>query len=111
MVFVCHFENDIRHNLSPRGDGNKGRKCHCVHFKDTTYPREGTETFFAGISHCYHFGHNLSPRGDGNLKVTEPRWTRPADTTYPREGTETLLDKLPSEGTTTQLIPARGRKL
>ena len=33
------------------------------------------------------------------------------DTTYPREGTETLLDKLPSEGTTTQLIPARGRKL
>ena len=55
---------------------------------DTTYPREGTETSNRGTS----------------AKVA-------SDTTYPREGTETLLDKLPSEGTTTQLIPARGRKL
>ena len=56
--------------------------------KDTTYPREGTET-----------------------GVLLPQLKQGGDTTYPREGTETLLDKLPSEGTTTQLIPARGRKL
>ena len=56
--------------------------------QDTTYPREGTET-------PHHIARGLMQQ----------------DTTYPREGTETLLDKLPSEGTTTQLIPARGRKL
>ena len=78
-----------RHNLSPRGDGNLWPVAVPQLIpRDTTYPREGTET-----------------------KSLHLRQIKPSDTTYPREGTETLLDKLPSEGTTTQLIPARGRKL
>ena len=59
----------MRHNLSPRGDGNSGGK--------------GTRRQKAG--------HNLSPRGDGNYHVIHTDSQSTVDTTYPREGTETGL--------------------
>ncbi len=55
-----------RHNLSPRGDGNSLCSSFILLFKDTTYPREGTET-----------NHQRTSR------------YQVKDTTYPREGTET----------------------
>ena len=124
-----------RHNLSPRGDGNsclrksavtgqqttqlipaRGRKLN-LHMTvgdpapDTTYPREGTETYFCFAllsllsnltqlipargrklrrrhNHVKVVGHNLSPRGDGNAAAH--RAVKPC--------------------AATQLIPARGRK-
>ena len=54
---------------------------------DTTYPREGTETPISCAA-GRATGHNLSPRGDGNP------WCRNS-----------------GKWSTTQLIPARGRKL
>ena len=79
----------VRHNLSPRGDGNGDVQQESGKVQDTTYPREGTETW------------------------ARRQWEQePLDTTYPREGTETyfcfaLLSLLSN---LTQLIPARGRK-
>ena len=79
---------------------------------DTTYPREGTETWAGARGTTTTARHNLSPRGDGNsiprtiiLNVSRhnlsPRgdgnnhFYSPSrfekDTTYPREGTETGL--------------------
>ena len=58
----------LRHNLSPRGDGNCG--------------------VVAGV--VDQIGHNLSPRGDGNRDFCR-NLRRALDTTYPREGTETIL--------------------
>ena len=77
-----------RHNLSPRGDGNKHEYNKSRPYRDTTYPREGTETQeFTYQVHVY------------------------SDTTYPREGTETIVPASRIDRTsTTQLIPARGRK-
>ena len=80
--------------------------------RDTTYPREGTETWAGARGTTTTARHNLSPRGDGNsiprtiiLNVSRhnlsPRgdgnnhFYSPSrfekDTTYPREGTETGL--------------------
>ena len=123
-----------RHNLSPRGDGNGyGGQGYPGAPRDTTYPREGTETAAAhrAVKPCA--GHNLSPRGDGNAaahRAVKPcaatqlipaRGRKPwhwvgvswccIDTTYPREGTEThgfATHRNLDNGT--QLIPARGRK-
>ena len=78
-----------RHNLSPRGDGNRFTTSGSTRLHDTTYPREGTETL-------WHSHPSLIA----------------LDTTYPREGTETHTKRRRSTwGRTTQLIPARGRKL
>ena len=58
----------FRHNLSPRGDGNKFSIGVCEDGKlvDTTYPREGTETANLPGPTLSPARHNLSPRGDGN---------------------------------------------
>ena len=58
---------------------------------DTTYPREGTETPFTEVTPASLAGHNLSPRGDGNLLLLcSSVFAVEPDTTYPREGTETF---------------------
>jgi len=43
---LCHCQHSpaVGHNLSPRGDGNSLCSSFILLFKDTTYPREGTET-------------------------------------------------------------------
>ena len=76
------------HNLSPRGDGNDRASCKWEYTSDTTYPREGTETAEHACLCSVHKGHNLSPRGDGNSS-----------------GIASLF-----RYSSTQLIPARGRK-
>ena len=101
-----------RHNLSPRGDGNWESRCNDDGAnRDTTYPREGTETrdpcrpllsssatqlipargrkLLGQRANSGHARHNLSPRGDGNYWRMPPAHRRATDTTYPREGTET----------------------
>ncbi len=77
-----------RHNLSPRGDGNTGSGATTSASPDTTYPREGTETVRLNAAAL-----------------------RAMDTTYPREGTETVSFGGAKIMRSTQLIPARGRKL
>ena len=101
-----------RHNLSPRGDGNCGASGGQAVCRDTTYPREGTETHhpkqpseswltqlipargrkhYEGNRETSLYGHNLSPRGDGNLLLLcSSVFAVEPDTTYPREGTETF---------------------
>ena len=81
-----------RHNLSPRGDGNFClRSFRSAWERDTTYPREGTETPFTEVTPASLAGHNLSPRGDGNLLLLcSSVFAVEPDTTYPREGTETF---------------------
>ena len=98
------------HNLSPRGDGNYGALDVLRIPGDTTYPREGTETAPKIVPLPHLSGHNLSPRGDGNYgNPVNPPGRQ--DTTYPREGTETAV-RFTNSNTAerTQLIPARGRK-
>ena len=79
--------------------------------KDTTYPREGTETDRGPTPPRRTYRPHLSPRGDGNLAdAAAPEVA--VDTTYPREGTETAQTVISNSGIhMTQLIPARGRKL
>ena len=51
-----------RHNLSPRGDGNNFVKLSDAPIaEDTTYPREGMETFCQHISYPLFQRYNLSP--------------------------------------------------
>ncbi len=98
-------------NLSPRGDGNKGR-----------FPLS------TGAGSC-----NLSPRGDGNRSRRWVPWpalglqfipargrkhfpfvytyNSPCVAIYPREGTETIHGGGKPQGARLQFIPARGRKL
>ena len=66
--FTRNLSNEhLRHNLSPRGDGNVKSDCYFLGLLVTTYPREGTTAFsFATTVH---------------LSVT----------TYPRKGTEKAL--------------------
>ena len=56
---------------------------------DTTYPREGTETWAGARGTTTTARHNLSPRGDGN-RIVQTGDLNGFDTTYPREGTETM---------------------
>ena len=122
-----------RHNLSPRGDGNSlGSVCQHVEH-DTTYPREGTETYFcfALLSLLSNLTQLIPARGRkrfdllffrhlyptqliparGRKRLRRiGRSSRVPDTTYPREGTETPTPPQSRQSGRTQLIPARGRK-
>ncbi len=146
----------VRHNLSPRGDGNsrdvlifqptaltqlipaRGRKqrdlcSKYLLYMDTTYPREGTETYFcfALLSLLSNLTQLIPARGRkrfdllffrhlyptqliparGRKRLRRiGRSSRVPDTTYPREGTETPTPPQSRQSGRTQLIPARGRK-
>ena len=105
---VRRFRNG--HNLSPRGDGNRS-DCRAAGAPlDTTYPREGTETF-SGFYISLPPYDTTYPREGTETVVDRLHGRRGlADTTYPREGTETQEDMKPRRLLLTQLIPARGRK-
>ena len=109
---ICSsFAIYIRHNLSPRGDGN-------VYSSVRAVMRSVTQLIPAR-------GRKLIPKKDGGGKLATQlipaRGRKPGhwvcvswcciDTTYPREGTEThgfATHRNLDNGT--QLIPARGRK-
>ena len=122
-----------RHNLSPRGDGNLGKNQSSNITQDTTYPREGTETYFcfALLSLLSNLTQLIPARGRkrfdllffrhlyptqliparGRKRLRRiGRSSRVPDTTYPREGTETPTPPQSRQSGRTQLIPARGRK-
>ncbi len=122
-----------RHNLSPRGDGNLDFAQVGRHAQDTTYPREGTETYFcfALLSLLSNLTQLIPARGRkrfdllffrhlyptqliparGRKRLRRiGRSSRVPDTTYPREGTETPTPPQSRQSGRTQLIPARGRK-
>ena len=123
-----------RHNLSPRGDGNvPGDPGEDGGYWDTTYPREGTETYFcfALLSLLSNLTQLIPARGRkrfdllffrhlyptqliparGRKRLRRiGRSSRVPDTTYPREGTETPTPPQSRQSGRTQLIPARGRK-
>ena len=85
---------------------------HVLATSDTTYPREGTETFVCARSDLHGNGTQLIPARGRKRRSRRSHRLRWQDTTYPREGTETyfcfaLLSLLSN---LTQLIPARGRK-
>ena len=102
----------MRHNLSPRGDGNASCSvCKVCQLATQLIPARGRKLDVMLLQSTTAARHNLSPRGDGNSVADFNRVQR-LDTTYPREGTETyfcfaLLSLLSN---LTQLIPARGRK-
>ena len=123
-----------RHNLSPRGDGNITKETEKPLCMDTTYPREGTETYFcfALLSLLSNLTQLIPARGRkrfdllffrhlyptqliparGRKRLRRiGRSSRVPDTTYPREGTETPTPPQSRQSGRTQLIPARGRKL
>ena len=77
-----------RHNLSPRGDGNRSA-CRCTQLgRDTTYPREGTETSLISAYRLPEKTQLIPARG--RKPVVDELINKPdCDTTYPREGTET----------------------
>ena len=100
---------------------------------DTTYPREGTETYFcfALLSLLSNLTQLIPARGRkrfdllffrhlyptqliparGRKRLRRiGRSSRVPDTTYPREGTETPTPPQSRQSGRTQLIPARGRK-
>ena len=79
----------MRDTTYPREGTETGYACWQIpKSQDTTYPREGTETDIATSYANLRAGHNLSPRGDGNNRIHHICGIR-NDTTYPREGTET----------------------
>ena len=101
-----------RHNLSPRGDGNITKETEKPLCMDTTYPREGTETYFcfALLSLLSNLTQLIPARGRKRFDLLFFRHLYPTqlipargrkrcgasggqavcrDTTYPREGTET----------------------
>ena|GEM_PF-5453373 len=121
------------HNLSPRGDGNITKETEKPLCMDTTYPREGTETYFcfALLSLLSNLTQLIPARGRkrfdllffrhlyptqliparGRKRLRRiGRSSRVPDTTYPREGTETPTPPQSRQSGRTQLIPARGRK-
>ena len=100
------------HNLSPRGDGNITKETEKPLCMDTTYPREGTETYFcfALLSLLSNLTQLIPARGRKRFDLLFFRHLYPTqlipargrkrcgasggqavcrDTTYPREGTET----------------------
>ena len=126
-------KGDAGHNLSPRGDGNFFCRDGTLGIRDTTYPREGTETYFcfALLSLLSNLTQLIPARGRkrfdllffrhlyptqliparGRKRLRRiGRSSRVPDTTYPREGTETPTPPQSRQSGRTQLIPARGRK-
>ena len=126
-------DNHLGHNLSPRGDGNLTGTPNPRSLMDTTYPREGTETYFcfALLSLLSNLTQLIPARGRkrfdllffrhlyptqliparGRKRLRRiGRSSRVPDTTYPREGTETPTPPQSRQSGRTQLIPARGRK-
>ena len=77
-----------RHNLSPRGDGNCRHQPRRTGLPDTTYPREGTETFSITFPSAGFMTQLIPARGRKQISADPHQ----------------LHDM-------TQLIPARGRKL
>ena len=81
-----------RHNLSPRGDGNRKvfRFFSKMAMRHNLSPRGDGNCFIDSLIAAIMPGHNLSPRGDGNLLLLcSSVFAVEPDTTYPREGTET----------------------
>ena len=102
-----------RHNLSPRGDGNRKvfRFFSKMAMRHNLSPRGDGNCFIDSLIAAIMPGHNLSPRGDGNLLLLcSSVFAVEPDTTYPREGTETPTPPQSRQSGRTQLIPARGRK-
>ena len=82
-----------RHNLSPRGDGNRKvfRFFSKMAMRHNLSPRGDGNCFIDSLIAAIMPGHNLSPRGDGNLLLLcSSVFAVEPDTTYPREGTETF---------------------
>ena len=96
-----------RHNLSPRGDGNILRKPSCMRQRDTTYPREGTETI-GQKKHGEKLRDTTYPRE--GTETLDWRGCPPAhrDTTYPREGTETQRAQSVSQRSSRHNLSPRG---
>ena len=126
--------NHVWTQLIPaRGRKRRSRRSHRLRWQDTTYPREGTETYFcfALLSLLSNLTQLIPARGRkrfdllffrhlyptqliparGRKRLRRiGRSSRVPDTTYPREGTETPTPPQSRQSGRTQLIPARGRK-
>ena len=74
---------------------------------DTTYPREGTETFCLRRSVRRWRTQLIPARGRKRLRRIG-RSSRVPDTTYPREGTETGMAQAPGLGHADTTYPREG---
>ena len=78
-----------RFNLSPRGDGNCNFVLLNLVRKDSTYPREGTETAIRAKRFSFRGRDSTYPREGTETYLATASSISYTDSTYPREGTET----------------------
>ena len=96
--------------IPARGRKRGSAPCSGARRRDTTYPREGTETGRGVVEGPQPERDTTYPREGTETAPSPSEHPAATDTTYPREGTETFGGGLNFFWPLTQLIPARGRK-